>query len=59
MEKLGIEYANAIYFEETMNLPAEDKERITEAAYKRAKELFQAFRSNGTGSIVSKYLENN
>jgi len=59
LEKLGIEYANAIYFEETMNLPAEDKERITEAACKRAKELFQAFRSNGTGSIVKKYLENN
>ncbi len=57
MEKLGIEYANAIFFEETMNLPDEDKERVTEASYKRAKELFQAFRSDGTGSVVRKYLE--
>ena len=56
LEKLGIEYAGAIFFEETMNLPAEDKERVTEAACKRAKELFQAFRSNGTGAIVRKYL---
>lgn len=57
LEKLGIEYANAPFFEETMNLPAEDKERVTEAAYKRAKELFQAFRSDGTGAIVREYLK--
>ena len=57
LEKVGIEYANAIFFEETMNLPDEDKERVTEASCKRAKELFQAFRSNGTGSVVKKYLE--
>lgn len=57
LEKLGIEYANAIYFEETMALPDEDKERVTEAACKRSKELFQAFRSDGTASIVRKYIE--
>ncbi len=57
LETLGIEYANAIFFEETMNLPDEDKERVTEAAYKRAKELFQAFRSDGTGLVVRKYIQ--
>lgn len=59
LEKVGIEYANAIFFEETMNLPDEDKDRITDAAYKRAKELFKAFQSDGTASVVRKYLEDN
>ncbi len=57
LEKLGMEYANAIFFEETMNLPDEDKERVTDAAYKRAKELFQAFRSDGTASTVREYIK--
>ena len=42
-----------------MNLPAEDKDRITEAAYKRAMELFKAFQSGGTASVVRKYLKDN
>jgi len=57
LEKVGIEYANAIFFEETMNLPAVDKDRITEASYKRAKELFKAFQSDGTASKVREYLK--
>jgi hypothetical protein len=57
LEKLGIEYANAIFFQETMDLPDEDKERVADAAYKRAKEFFEAFRSDGTASVVKKHLE--
>jgi len=57
LEKLGMEYANAIFFEETMNLPDEAKAKVTDAAYNRAKELFKAFRSDGTASIVREYLK--
>ena len=59
LEKLGTEYANAIFFEETMNLPDEAKDIVTDASYERAKELFKAFRSDGTASIVNKYLKKN
>jgi len=56
LEKLGIEYANAVFFEETMNYSDEIKEKITEAAYKEAKQLLTAFKSKGTGTIVKDYI---
>ena len=56
LEKLGIEYANAVFFEETMNYPDDVKAKITETAYVEAKELLTAFRSQGTGTIVKDYL---
>lgn len=56
LEKVGFEYANAVFFEETMNYPGDVKAEITEAAYKEAKELLIAFKSPGTGSIVKDYI---
>lgn len=57
LEKLGIEYANAPFLEETLDLPDEIREKVAEDAYIRAKAFFEAFRSQGTASIVSQYLE--
>jgi len=57
LEKLGMEYANAPFLEETMNLPDDVKEKVTNAGYARAKGFLTAFKSNGTASIVRKYLE--
>lgn len=56
LEKLGIEYANAVFLEETLNLSDDIKEKVTEAAYKEAKELLIAFKSQGTASIVNEYI---
>lgn len=57
LEELGIAYANAVFFEETMNYSDDVKEKITEAAYEKAKELLIAFRSQGTGSIVKDHID--
>lgn len=57
LEKLGIEYANAVFLEETLQLPDEVKEKVAEAGYQRAKEFLMAFRSAGTASIVREYLK--
>jgi fructose-bisphosphate aldolase class II len=56
LEKLGIEYANAVFLEETLNLPDEVKKKVADAAYETALEFFKAFRSEGTGEIVRKYI---
>jgi len=56
LEKLGIEYANAVFLEETLNLPDEIKKKVADAAYESALEFFKAFRSEGTGKIVRQYI---
>ncbi len=58
LEKLGIEYANAVFLEETMNLPEEIKQKVADDAYERAKGFLKAFKSEGTASKVRAYLEN-
>ena len=57
LEKLGIEYANAAFLEETLDLPDEIKANIANDAYIRAKGFLEAFRSQGTASIVREYIE--
>ncbi len=56
LEKVGIEYANAIFLEETLNLPDEVKEKVVDAAYEKAKELLIAFGSPKTATIVNEYI---
>ncbi len=56
LEKLGIEYANAPFLEETLNLPDEIKAKVADDAYTRAKGFLVAFRSQGTASIVRDFL---
>ena len=57
LEKLGIEYANAEFLEETLDLPDDIQEKVAENAYVRAKGFLEAFRSQGTASIVRQYVE--
>ncbi|MGB9596563.1 MAG: class II fructose-bisphosphate aldolase [Candidatus Poribacteria bacterium] len=56
LEKLGIEYANAPFLEETLNLPDDIKAKVADDAYTRAKGFLTAFKSQGTASIVRDYL---
>ncbi len=56
LEKLGMEYANAVYLEETLGLPDEVKQKVTDAAYKEAYEMLVAFQSKGTGTIVREFV---
>ena len=57
LAKLGIEYANAPFLEETLDLPDEIQEKVAEDAYARAKGFLEAFKSQGTASIVRQYNE--
>lgn len=57
LEKLGIEYANAVFLEETLNLPEEIKAKVADDAYARAKGFLTAFRSQGTAKIVRDFLD--
>jgi len=57
LDKLGMEYANAAFLEETLDYPEDIKAKITDDAYNRAKGFFEAFRSQGTASIVRAYLD--
>jgi len=56
LEKLGFEYANAVFLEETLNLDETRMKKVVDAAYEKAKELLIAFGSQGTATIVNEYI---